>query len=204
MTTSLIAEFDALSTRHFDEFARAGVWWTGEQKLAIVATARAAMAGEPSPDGLPAHVDEAVRRVAADAISIRRADIDRWADAGVRVEAYVELASVVVRLSAIDTAAFGLGLDATPLPSAVPGAPLESTVPDIDYVDGWVPTAGPAFPPTAFTAVPGATEQWVDVSNVLYMPMEEMGDPAYVRDGMTRAQIELVAARTSYLNDCFY
>ena len=204
MTTSLIAEFDALSARQFDEFARAGVWWTGEQKLAIVATARAAMAGVPSPEGLPAHVDEAVRKVAADAISIRRGDIERWADDGMRVEAYVELVSVIVRLSAIDTAAFGLGLDAAPLPLAVPGAPLESTVPDIDFVDGWVPTDGPAFPPTAFTAVPGATEQWVDVSNVLYMPMEEMGDPAYVRDGVTRAQIELVAARTSYLNECFY
>lgn len=204
MTTSLIAEFDALSARQFDEFARAGVWWTGEQKLAIVATARAAMAGAPSPEGLPAHVDEAARKVAADAISIRSDDIARWADDGMRVEAYVELVSVIVRLSAIDTAAFGLGLDATPLPSAVAGAPLESTVPGIDVVDGWVPTDGPAFPPTAFTAVPGATEQWIDVSNVLYMPMEEMGDPAYVRDGVTRAQIELVAARTSYLNDCFY
>lgn len=204
MTTSLIAEFDALSTRHFDEFARAGVWWTGEEKLAIVATARAAMAGQPSPEGLPAHVDEAARLVAADAIAIRREHIERWADEGMRVEAYVELVGVIARLSAIDTAAFGLGLDATALPSAVPGAPLESTVPDIEIVDGWVPTAGPAFPPTAFTAVPGATELWIDVSNVLYMPMEEMGDPAYVRDGVTRAQIELVASRTSYLNDCFY
>jgi hypothetical protein len=31
-----------------------------------------------------------------------------------------------------------------------------------------------------------------------------MGDPTFVRDEATRAQIELVAARTSYLNDCFY
>ncbi|MEM8705034.1 MAG: hypothetical protein AAGE98_01145 [Actinomycetota bacterium] len=204
MTTPLIAEFDALSARQFDEFARAGVWWTGEEKLAIVAVARAAMASKPSPEGLTPAAEEAARRVAAEAITIRRDDIERWEADGLRVEAYVELVSVIARLSAIDTAAFGLGLDPTPMPAPVPGAPLESTVPDIDYVDGFVPTAGPAFPPTAFTAVPGATELWVDVSNVLYMPMEEMGDPAYVRDDVTRAQIELVAARTSYLNDCFY
>ncbi len=111
---------------------------------------------------------------------------------------------MVGRLAALDTAAFGLGFDPTPLPTPVAGAPLEATVPGVDYVDGWVPTAGIAFPPTAYTAVPGATELWIDVSSVLYMPLEEMGDPTFVRDGATRAQIELVAARTSYLNDCFY
>ena len=66
-------------------------------------------------------------------------------------------------------------------------------MPGVDYVDGWVPTAGIAFPPTAYTAVPGATELWIDVSSVLYMPLEEMGDPTFVRDEATRAQIELVA-----------
>ena len=121
-----------------------------------------------------------------------------------RAEAYVELVGVVGRLAALDTAAFGLGLDPTPLPTPVAGAPLEATVPGVDYVDGWVPTAGIAFPPTAYTAVPGATELWIDVSSVLYMPLEEMGDPTFVRDEATRAQIELVASRTSYLNDCFY
>ena len=110
---------------------------------------------------------------------------------------------MVGRLAAIDTAAFGLGLDPA-LPPPVAGAPLEATVPGVDYVDGWVPTDGIAFPPTAYTAVPGATELWIDVSTVLYMPLEEMGDPAFVRDEATRAQIELVASRTSYLNDCFY
>ncbi|MEO0493717.1 MAG: hypothetical protein AAF081_09895 [Actinomycetota bacterium] len=205
MTTPLIAEFDSLSARHADEFARAGVWWTGEEKLAIVAVARAAMAGLDAPDTtLSVTAVEAARKVAADAASIRRADVERWAADGVRVEAYVELVGVIGRLAAIDTAAFGLGLDPTPMPAAVAGAPLEATVPDIDVVDGWVPTDGPAFPPTAYTAVPGATELWIDVSDVLYMPMREMGDPAYVRDDLTRAQIELVAARTSYLNDCFY
>ena len=31
-----------------------------------------------------------------------------------------------------------------------------------------------------------------------------MGDPLSERDGATRAQIELAAARTSYLNECFF
>jgi len=205
MTTSLIAEFEALCDRHFDDIARAGVWWTGEEKLAMAAVARAAMTDRTAPQtGLSDAALEATRKVAADASSLRKADIERWEAEGMRVEAYVELVGVVGRLAAIDTAAFGLGLDPAPLPPPVAGAPLEATVPGVDYVDGWVPTDGIAFPPTAYTAVPGATELWIDVSNVLYMPLEEMGDPAFVRDKATRAQIELVASRTSYLNDCFY
>ena len=37
MTTSLIAEFEALCARQFDDIARASVWWTGEEKLAMAA-----------------------------------------------------------------------------------------------------------------------------------------------------------------------
>ena len=205
MTTSLIAEFKALCARQFDDIARASVWWTGEEKLAMAAIARAAMTGRAIPEtSLGEAPLEATGKVAAEASSLRKADIERWEAEGMRVEAYVELVGVVGRLAALDTAAFGLGLDPTPLPSPVAGAPLEATVPGVDYVDGWVPTAGIAFPPTAYTAVPGATELWIDVSTVLYMPLEEMGDPTFVRDKATRAQIELVASRTSYLNDCFY
>ena len=54
------------------------------------------------------------------------------------------------------------------------------------------------------TEMKGQTVRAIDVSSVLYMPLEEMGDPTFVRDEATRAQIELVASRTSYLNDCFY
>ena len=108
------------------------------------------------------------------------------------------------RLSALDTAAFGLGLDETVLGVPSNGDPSRETVDDVDYTDGWVPTNGPAFPPTALSAVPGATELLFDVHGVLYLSLEEMGSHSTIRDGMSRAQIELTAARTSYLNDCFY
>lgn len=205
MTTSLIAEFEALCARQFDNIARAGVWWTGEEKLAMAAVARAAITDRTAPETVLGDAAlEATRKVATDASSLRKVDIERWKAEGMRVEAYVELVGVVGRLAALDTASFGLGLDPTPLPAPVAGAPLEATVPGIDCVDGWVPTVGIAFPPTAYTAVPGATELWIDVSAVLYMPLEEMGDHTFARDEATRAQIELVASRTSYLNDCFY
>lgn len=204
MTTQLIADFDALAARQFEELATPGVWWTGAQKTAIAATARAALAEQDSPGGLTPVSEEATRRVATDAISIRRDDVERWAAAGMRVEAYVELVGIVCRVVALDTASFGLGLDATNLPAPSDGEPSCALADDVAYVDGWVPTTGPAFPPTALSSVPGATELLFDVHGVLYLSMEQMGSHETVRDDLSRAQIELAAARTSFLNECFY
>ena len=121
MTTSLIAGFEALCDRQFDDIARAGVWWTGEEKLAMAAVARAAMTDRTAPQTVLGDAAlEATRKVAAAASSLRQADIERWEAEGMRAEAYVELVGVVGRLAAIDTAAFGLGLDPH-LPTPVPG-----------------------------------------------------------------------------------
>ncbi|MEM9464192.1 MAG: hypothetical protein AAGA90_02410 [Actinomycetota bacterium] len=204
MTTRLIADFDALAARQFDELGDPGVWWTGAQKTAIAATARAAIADTPGPGGLTPVSEEATRRIATDAISIRRDDIERWVAAGMRVEAYVELVGIVCRVVALDTASFGLGLDATNLPVPSTGDPSCALADDVTYVDGWVPTNGPAFPPTALTAVPGATELLFDIHDVLYLSMEQMGSHETARDDLSRAQLELAAARTSFINDCFY
>jgi hypothetical protein len=121
-----------------------------------------------------------------------------------RVEAYVELVGIVCRMVAIDTAAFGLGLDAPPLPVPSNGDPSGALADDVDIVDAWVPTQGPAFPPSALSAVPGATELLFDVHDVLYLSIEEMGSNDAARNGVSRAQLELTAARTSFVNDCFY
>ena len=79
MTTSLIAEFEALCARQFDDIARASVWWTGEEKLAMAAVARAAMTGRAIPEtSLGEAPLEATGKVAAEASSLRKADIERW------------------------------------------------------------------------------------------------------------------------------
>ena len=203
MTTSLIAGFEALCDRQFDDIARAGVWWTGEEKLAMAAVARAAMTDRTAPQTVLGDAAlEATRKVAAAASSLRKADIERWEAEGMRVEAYVELVGVVGRLAARHRR---LRTRVRPAHRRhrLPGHRSKQPCPA-----STMSTAG--YPPPALRSRrrlhggPGATELWIDVSSVLYMPLEEMGDPTFVRDGATRAQIELVAARTSYLNDCFY
>ena len=204
MSTPLIADFDGLAARQFAELATPGVWWTGTQKTAIAATARAAIAGKAGPGGLTPASTEATCRVADNASSIRRHDIERWIAAGLRVEAYVELVGIVCRVLALDTASFGLGLDASIMVPPGPGEPSCALAEDVAFVDGWVPTNGPAFPPTALSSVPGATDLLFDVHGVLYLSLEQMGDHGVERDGLSRAQLELAAARTSFLNECFY
>ena len=44
----------------------------------------------------------------------------------------------------------------------------------------------------------------LDVHDVLYATMDQMFEMQLEREGLTRPQIELVAARTSRLNECFY
>ena len=57
----------------------------------------------------------------------------------------------------------------------------------------------------ALTAVPVAVAAWRRLSPVQYMPPEALrGDLQWSRGALDRRQVELLAARTSLLNECFY
>jgi hypothetical protein len=51
--------------------------------------------------------------------------------------------------------------------------------------------------------VPAEAEALLSLHGPLYLTVEQMQDPAY-KKALTRAQMEFVAARTSYLNECHY
>ena len=204
MSTALTDEFEALVGREWDRTANAGTWWTGPERVAIAEEARLARDGSPSVGRLPEPAIEAARRVSAEAATIRQVDVDRWASAGLDPFAYVELVGVVSRLAAIDVAAFGLGMDEHPLPEPQSGEPSRERPADAVVSDGWVPTVGPAWAPGSLSAVPDEVDAMFDVHGVLYLSIEQMGDNEIVRDGIHRTQLELTAARTSWLNDCFY
>ena len=204
MSTPLLSEFEALVDREWDRVANAGTWWTGTQRVAIASEARLAHDDAPSTNHLSAAATEAARRVSVEAATIRQVDIDRWADGGLDPFAYVELVSVVSRLAAIDVATFGLGMDERPLPIPQLGNPSLERPADAVVSDGWVPTVGPAWAPGSLSAVPDEVDAMFDVHGVLYLSMEQMSDNEIVRDGIHRTQIELTAARTSWLNECFY
>ena len=204
MSTPLLAEFEALVDREWDRMANAGTWWTGTERVAIATEARIGHDDAPSTNHLSTVAIEAARRVSAEAATIRQVDIDRWADGGLDPFAYVELIGVVSRLAAIDVTAFGLGMDERPLPVPQPGNPSLERPTDAVVSNGWVPTVGPAWAPGALSAVPDEVDAMFDIHGVLYLSMDQMRNNEIVRTGIHRAQIELTAARTSWLNECFY
>ena len=154
-----------------------GATWTGSQRRSIaMLTREAAMGGIMHSDAL--------------------------------ISDLVELLGIVSRTVAIDTFCFALGVDSWRLPDHFDGD-HEAAEPN-GAVDcsatcdgGWLPTVGPAWPTNALSAVPSENQAMHQLNAVFYMAAEQMGD-LDVRRGLPRTQMELVATRTSLLNECFF
>jgi hypothetical protein len=63
----------------------------------------------------------------------------------------------------------------------------------------------PGSIPFSLDLVPAEGWALMEIHGPLYMTPDEMGDPQFNRSpGLHRPQMELVAARTSLINECFY
>ncbi len=179
-------------------------------------------AGEHEHDGLlePVAVD-AVHRIITDQSRITLSYIQNNQAEGLSQEQYVELAGIVVATFSIDEFNRALGLPLEPLPEPEDGQPthyrpahaVEGTgfVPMIpadgnvgDEADLWE-KGDDANVLRAFSVVPDAVRNWIQLSDAQYLSMAGMeifaGDTGRSID---RMQIELVAARVSSINECFY
>ena len=183
--------------------AAPGTWWTGAERVAIAAHARAAREGTPTPtDDLAPAAARAAARLAASP----HVDAD-WVNGlladGLTSEAYVEVIGIVGRVSAVDSLMFGIGAQPQPFPIPAEGEPTRMMADGAAMNGALAPTVGPPGAPSALSAVPAEVDAMFELHGVLYLSLEEMGDPA-IEKTLTRAQMELIAARTSLLNDCFY
>ena len=179
-------------------------------------------AGEHEHDGLlePVAVD-AVHRIITDQARITLSYVQNNQAEGLSKEQYVELAGIVVVTFSIDEFNRALDLPLEPLPEPEDGEPthyrpahaVEGTgfVPMIpadgnngDEADLW-PQGVDANVLRAFSVVPDAVRDWLQMGNAQYLSMAGMevfaGDTGRSID---RMQIELVAARVSSINECFY
>ncbi len=184
--------------------ASPGTWWTGAERVAIAAVARAAREHQRQPPvELPTPAIEAAKRLSAEP-HIDADWVNQLTAGGLMVEAYVELLGIVARLNAVDSFMFGIATDAPqPLPNPIAGDPSHRRVDAAAPNGGLVPTVGKASAPNALSAVQAETDAMLDLHGVLYLSIEEMGD-LEITKSLTRAQMEFVAARTSLLNDCFF
>ena len=197
-----------------------GAWWTGEERLAIAEVARGArprLLGEQVPplsdlDDRPDPVlsplaTEVAHRVAAEAGRIT----PDWAQQAVELLGpgrYAELVAVIVVLTPVDLFCVLLERPLQALPAAEPGEPSRTVPAGLGEggafvpwkVDGWV---GPNVA-RALSYVPTDNKTRMGLVASMYAGGEEFVSLVWEHRALARPQVELLAARTSALNECFY
>ena len=194
--------------------ASAGSFWSDVDRLEIAKQARAARSQRSDlpfnrsyPDSrLNRDTLETVRKVAADAGKIDRL----WANkqiASIGNGPYAELVSIVASVSAVDAFSEALGRPREMLPSPTGGS--RSGVKSDNAVDigGYLPMVDPWEGPNvsrALSLVPAANELFMQNVSSMYVGRGG-GFNDMVWDGpLSRPQAELLAARVSSVNECFY
>jgi len=168
---------------------------------------------------LPDAAVDVVHRVVRDPARLTRSWYQQKLAEGLGDAAYVEILGVVVTLVSIDAVCRGLGLPLHPLPEPLPGEPSRYRPAQARLEAAWVPmipAAGAvgreanlwrgrltANVIRALSLVPDAVRQLSRLSAAHYLPLDRIVDLRAGR-AIDRAQIELVAARVSALNECFY
>jgi len=191
--------------REWQRLAAPGTWWSGRERVAIARATRQARASANVDSGaLPEAAIDAVHRLSVAPASTTRDVVAAQPAAGVEHAAYVELVGVVSRLAAIDATHRALGAELEPLPEPLPGDPSR-TPPPTQALAGkaFVPMVGGASIVGALSLVPEEMEAQRDIHGPFYLSYEDMALYDY-QAGLHRTQMELVATRTSAINECFY
>ena len=165
-----------------------------------------------------------MHRITTDAARLTRSWLENCVDADFTYGHYVEAVSVVVTVLCIDSFNKALGLEPEPLPEPVQGEPSQYLPPRAAADVAWVPMlrpetltepeadifAGARQRPNvirALSLVPDAVRQLYAQSAVQYLDFSSPSMGNFDNTGdlrISRPQIELIASRTSSINDCFY
>ncbi len=206
--------------------AEPGTWWTGQQRHAIASEVRRAVGyadlppwqvpsgfevDHPAAIGtghpLPAAAVDAIWRITNHPGTLTREWYQGIIGGLPSPEHYVELVAVVAMINSIDRFAAILDLAPIPLPEPKAGQPTGERVDGTEIRNHWVPTAPIKGPNVvkALSAVPGDGQTRQALSASQYLPDGVLlSDLDWSRDTIDRRQIELVAAQTSLVNECFY
>ncbi len=181
----------------------------------------AAVQGEHRSIGeLPENVVDAIHRVRTDPARLSRPWFDAVIASGLDVAPYVELLGVVTMITGVDYFARALGVAPLPLPEPHAGAPSRHVPASAKSGTAWVPMIAPEdasgpeadlYPPgamipnimRALSLVPAEVRVLQTLAAAHYLPVEQISDPT-ARRALDRMQMELIAARVSALNQCFY
>jgi alkylhydroperoxidase family enzyme len=171
---------------------------------------------------LSATTVDTVHRLATDHGRLSKNWVASLRDKGISDGQYVELVGVVGQILHIDTFHDGLGLPLEPLPAPLEGEPSRRRPGGLRDGEAWVPLLDPKrvdpeeadlfaglpqvpFVLRALSLVPDAVRSLIELENAYYLGPSDFIDTA--SNGghfLSRSQLELVAARVSAFNECFY
>ena len=222
-----ILEAQAAAVEHW---ASQGTWWTAEERVAIVEEIRTARdAGElppwvaPSsvegliPDGhvLPGAAIDVIWRLTNHIGSLTHAWYSSVVPTELSPERYVEIVGLSAEVALVDSFADALELARPTLPNPATGSPSMTLPDDVEVRTLWVPTApiiDVSWKPDVVAEVPNVRKALSLVPDERRMQWVLI-DGHYVKGGalssdydhkLTRPQMELIGARTSAANECFY
>lgn len=179
----------------------------------------------PAPDVLPAPARRVARQVAVSTNDLTREFLEQALADGLTDAEYVEIVGVVSRAVSVDVFARGIGVRSRALPPAEPGAPRRTrpiaardegawthTVPggsrggdEAKAIYGSADPQAAPFIYRALSLVPDEAAGLVALGTAQYLPLPEFMNLAFTFEPtLSRPQYELVAARVSARNACFY
>lgn len=225
---------DALHSDELVSYSQPGTWGSAAMRTAIAAEARKArveakvqesIGDEATADicEVPAAARRLARDVALGGININREYCEQVQAEGVTEGAYVEIVGLVARLAHLDVFARGIGVASRPLAEPVDDTAPSYARPPEAKQEGFFTASIPSPPgggdagaalfgktPTpnilrSLSLVPAEAARLINVLDQEYFSMDTIFDMTYSsHDALSRPQIELVAARVSALNQCFY
>jgi len=172
---------------------------------------------------LPEHVVEVVHRLRTDSGRLTKRWFQQTLASGMTDAEYVEVTALVASVMLLDSFARALGAETPPLPEPRSGEPFRVRPSGAALGVAWVPTLEPADVEPgepdpywdvshdhvynihrALSLVPTEAIEWSALSSAFYLTDGAVGDFENEYGNLTHAQRELVAARVSALNGCFY
>jgi len=185
----------------WQQIGEPGATLDAQERVRLAAIARMAPNETPLLDHDP--LGFAAHTIAHDAHHIDEDWVTSLFNAGVPEATYVEVCGLVCRLVAIDTYVRAVGVAPLTLPTPVDGDPTGVVSDQAKPGKAFVATEGPPSALTALSLIPAETAARKEIHAPLYLSTEQMADNAH-EDLLTRAQMELIASRTSWLNHCQY
>ena len=178
------------------------------------------IAGRSLPTTIPAVAADTAHRLARSPGTLSADWYDSVVGGEMSALAHVELVTIVVRVAAIHRFARLLGAEVPSLGPPQAGEPDRARPEGLAVHHHWVPTVRPADAGPelawlyggrgapnvirALSAVPGSYREIVPLQHAGYLDPDHRFDIGWSRPGLDRRQVELVAAKTSQVNDCFY